>query len=189
MKKLTSILLCSISAMPVFASESLQLGIGYSSLSVLDSRSQIDYTDTVDSVHLAAKYVFNDNVAVSGMYRIASDSECETSFDTDCTDPAFEVSGIDINVLLGANLDNKRALYGYTGLGIYSETWDYNNGQVEDTFRGLQIPFGIGYNFGVVALEAEYLMRLTGDYENGLSNYFSDDISAGLFSARALVSF
>jgi hypothetical protein len=57
----------------------------------------------------------------------------------------------------------QNSFYGFTGVGYFSDSWKTNG--VSSTSRGLQLPFGMGYQFQKLALELQFQLRDPDGYD------------------------
>lgn len=100
---------------------------------------------------------FSDNVAVRGSVYGAT---------WDVND-ALEVTGYDVQLLLGSNLKREGFKY-YAALGVFDERVGQAGIADEDRerFTGAQLGLGFGYNWSQVALDYTINVRSANDYAN-----------------------
>ncbi|MGB5583842.1 MAG: hypothetical protein WBO93_09645, partial [Gammaproteobacteria bacterium] len=68
----------------------------------------------------------------------------------------------------------------YVGGGYFNEQWEGTPGS--DTFNGLQLGGGFGYNWETIALEMQLSLRDTGDYDDTLGTQTTDIDTAGVLA-------
>jgi hypothetical protein len=158
-KFLTSICFLAISlfAFSISAAESTQkiklwsVGLGsYSSTVNIDG----DYGDQdieFDGLNFSTSYAFSDKMAIRASYFALEHSDFSE----------LESSGLDVAAHFGTGL----ATYGfkaYIGGGFFNDTW---SGRSDDeTFSGIQLSGGFGYNWDILSLELMVGIRAAGDY-------------------------
>jgi hypothetical protein len=91
----------------------------------------------------------------------------------------LEASGIESHILVGNNFTGK-GFYGSGGLGFFSETWEYDDTDIDFDFSGFLVSAGIGYRWEAVVLDFIINLRDPGDYEDKindiLGSYYQDSI-------------
>lgn len=194
-KIILATVVCLVST-SLMAESNIQIGAGYSIYKSTDTYSEGDYEDSVNTPLLAAKYVFTNNIAIEGTYRLKHTDSCTQPTGESCNfSDDIKVSGIDANVLIGHHFTDKDSIYYYSGVGYFSDSWSYTGNGINDTISGLQIPIGVGYNLENLSFEAQYVYRTTKNYSNSSfginasspnSTYFGDDVSVNMFSIKLM---
>lgn len=104
---------------------------------------------------LTGTATFSENVALRGsLYGAASD-----------VDDELEVTGYDVQLLLGGNLNREGFKY-YVALGVFDERigLDGDDAGDKERFKGAQLGLGFGYNWSRVALDYTLNFRSASDY-------------------------
>ncbi|MDH5692382.1 MAG: hypothetical protein OEZ47_04700 [Gammaproteobacteria bacterium] len=107
-------------------------------------------------------YAFTKYIAA----RAALYSASNTKFIGEGADIDLAVSGRELQLLLGNNLDRKGFRI-YLGLGRFSESWEDGGNQVE-SFNGSEYVFGLGYNFDRFTIEFTAAARDAAPYYQAL---------------------
>jgi hypothetical protein len=158
-KFLTSICFSAISllAFSISAAESNQkiklwnVGVGTYSTTVSIDNDYSDEDIEFDGLNISASYAFSDKMAMRVNY-----------FSLENTDfSEVEASGIDLLAYYGTGLAT-RGFKAYIGGGFFNDTWSGN--YEDETFSGIQLSGGFGYNWDVVSLELIVGIRAAGDY-------------------------
>ncbi|QUX96123.1 hypothetical protein C0J08_12230 [Marinomonas sp. CT5] len=180
------------------AQSNFQFGIGYSLFKTVDSYSIGDYEDSINTPLLDARYVFNDNVLIEGSYRLIKDDMCTQPSGTSCSfgGEYINVSGVDVNILIGRHFTDKNAVYYYSGIGYFSDSWSFTGNGINDTISGIQIPIGVGYHFENLSIEAQYMYRSSTSYSKSSfdintstsDTYFGSDLTVDLYSLKLIYS-
>ena len=98
---------------------------------------------------------------------------------------AIDSSGFDLLGHFGINMASP-GLKLYIGGGIFKDKWEL--GSLNETFSGLQLSGGIGYNWESVALDFILNIRDASDYEDSASTPFNQ-VDAAAASGSLLLSF
>jgi hypothetical protein len=106
-----------------------------------------------------ATAAFNEHVAIRG-------SIYGASWDVD---DDLEVTGYDVQLLLGGNLNREGFKY-YVALGGFSETLEYDGGGDSLDFSGAQVGLGFGYNWPQVSLDYTINLRSADDYADAIED-------------------
>jgi hypothetical protein len=159
-KFLTSICFSAISLLTfsISAAESNQeiklwsVGIGSYSTTVNIDGNYGDEDIEFDGLNFSTSYAFSDKMAIRANYFVLEHTDLSE----------LESSGLDVSAHFGTGL----ATYGfkaYIGGGFFNDTW--SSGRSEDeTFSGIQLNGGFGYNWDVVSLELMVGIRAASDY-------------------------
>ncbi|WP_443200260.1 outer membrane beta-barrel protein [Pseudomonas sp. B392_1p] len=84
-------------------------------------------------------------------------------------DDDLEVTGYDVQLLLGGNLNREGFKY-YLALGGFSETLEYDGGGDSMDFSGAQVGLGFGYNWAQVSLDYTINLRSADDYADAIED-------------------
>ncbi len=115
---------------------------------------------------LSLGYAFTNFFAVRGTY-----------FSQENDDFSDNTSkGIDLFAYFGSHLAT-RGFKGYGGVGFFRDTQQFTSSS--ETFDGLQLGGGIGYNWDSVALDFTVLIRDSSDYEARLNNTEEMTVASG----------
>jgi hypothetical protein len=148
------------------------LGIGYYSLQIDKTYSDETYpydTKRLDGVSFSAAYMFSDNVALRGTYYTLNQSDF-----IDADEDGWEVFAF-----YGSGLATRGSKW-YIGGGYFR---DQLNGATEsNSFDGLQLGGGFGYNWERYAFEMLLTMRNTTDYDTHLGVSGTEINTAGVLS-------
>ncbi|MBT8118201.1 MAG: hypothetical protein KJN89_00675 [Gammaproteobacteria bacterium] len=99
----------------------------------------------------------------------------------------LESKGIDLLGYLGVGLAT-HGFKAYVGGGFFSDKWEL--GPVSETFSGLQLSGGIGYNWDSVSLDFLLNIRDASDYEDFVNRSFPfNPVSAAAVSGSLLISY
>lgn len=156
-KLLTSICISIVSLLTLSVSASEQpiklwsVGIGsYAAIVGVDSNYG-DEDIEFDGLNISTSYAFSDNMAIRVNY-----------FSLEHTDYSeLDSSGFDILAYYGTGLAT-HGFKAYIGGGLFNDTWSGRNN--DETFSGIQINGGVGYNWDVVSLELMLGVRSASDY-------------------------
>lgn len=152
--------------------KNFNLGIGYYSLQVYNTYSDETYShdsERLNGISLSAAYMFSDNVALRGTYYSLSQSNF---FNTD-------TDGYEVLVYAGRGMA-MRGFKWYLGGGYFSEQWDSE--AESNSFSGLQLGGGFGYNWERYAFDLLLHLRDPGDYDEHLSVPGIEIKTAGVLS-------
>lgn len=131
------------------------VGVGsYASIIAFDNPLREDFE--FSGIALSFGYAISDNIAFRGTYfslerDIASDHKSK---------------GYDLLAHFGTGLATQ-GFKAYIGGGLFKDKW--TKGTLSDTFSGLQLNGGIGYNWESVSLDFMIGARDSSDYETVLS--------------------
>ena len=128
------------------------LGIGYYTIQIYDEIYTYD-SDRLNGMSLSASYMFSDNIALRGTFY----SLKRGNFDNTSAD------GWEVLAYYGRGMATQGGKW-YLGGGYFSEQWDDAAGS--NTFNGLQLGGGFGYNWELVALDMLLQLRDRTDYDN-----------------------
>ncbi|TDO97356.1 outer membrane beta-barrel protein [Marinomonas balearica] len=160
----------------VYADDSkFQFGVGFFGQSAWAGRTETqgqgsarEQTVYTSGVYANSRYVFNDNVALDANFHWAPSGQKETrnevggSSSTSTYDiEGFSATEVNANFLVGLSL-YRRGWYGFTGVGVFQEEWEYTGGS--ERFTGFQVPVGLGYNFKNLSMEFQVGFKNVSDY-------------------------
>ena len=144
------------------------LGAGYYSLQLYDEAYSYD-SDRFNGISLSASYMFTNRVALRANYYMLRQGDF--AYD--------DADGWEVLALFGNGLATQGGKW-YVGAGYFNEQWQASSGS--DSFNGLQLGGGFGYNWETIALEMQLTFRNTGDYDDTLGTQNTDIISAGVLA-------
>jgi len=149
------------------------LGTGFYR-SILDSD---DFIDEIEFTGIAFSfgYAFTDQFAFRGTY--FSLEEVDFS--------ELESKGFDLNLYLGTGLASQ-GVKAYVGGGLYKD--EFSIGSDSDSFSGLQLSGGVGYNWESISIDFILNIRETSDYEDSINEDLSFDIDITAVSGSLLLS-
>ena len=138
-----------------------KLGVGTYALIVGDDSSRANSEDEeFYGGALVGTACFTKHIAVRGaLYSTEHDDYS-----------GLDVSGLDLQLLLGTNFYEGWNLFG--GVGYFTETWEVSESiygytiSADKDFSGAQLSFGVGYSWSKVALDYVMNVRDTSDYED-----------------------
>ena len=140
------------------------------------SYGAISADDEFSGYALALGQVFLDNF--DGRITVYSlDHDDFSSWDSD---------GYDLVLHWGTGLASQ-GFKAYIGGGFFKETWEMAG--TKQSFSGLQVNGGIGYNWNHIALDFILSFRDPDDYEKFIAKTFLFDTSADAYSGSLLLSF
>ncbi|WP_426360278.1 outer membrane beta-barrel protein [Pseudocolwellia sp. HL-MZ19] len=122
----------------------------------LSSDNDYENDDTFSGYNLTAGYAPNNHFQVRASYFSLENHDYN---DLDST-------GYDLMAYGGVGF-TQRGFRGYGGAGFFSEEWKFLS--VSESFSGLQLGGGIGYNWGQVALDFVIRFRQADKYEDFIS--------------------
>ncbi|AEF54213.1 outer membrane beta-barrel protein [Marinomonas posidonica] len=196
MRKIFLAFFAYLASTSLMAESKFQAGIGYSMFESTDSYSSGDYKDSIDAPLLAVRYAFSKRFAIEGEYRFSREDSCTKPDGSACNfgEQSIDVSGIDLNLLLGNHLTDEDSIYFYSGVGYFFDRWSYSGNGIDDTISGLQIPFGIGYNFKELSIEGKYIYRPYSNYRDSsfdinlstTDTYYGNDLFINMFSLKIM---
>jgi hypothetical protein len=131
--------------------------------------------DEFSGISLSFAYALSDVLSLRGSY-FSQDHDTFSS---------IESKGFDFLGHVGLNMGSP-GFKAYIGGGIFSEEWE--TGSLSQSFDGLQLSGGIGYNWESVALDFILNLRDASDYENFVNNV-SPNANAAAASGSLLLSF
>ena len=99
---------------------------------------------------------------------------------------SFDSDGYDMVLHWGTGLASQ-GFKAYIGGGYFKETWEFIG--IKESFEGLQVDGGIGYNWNHIALDFIISFRDPDDYEKFIAKTFLFDTSADAYSGSLLLSF
>jgi len=150
------------------------VGIGtYASTVAYDNSYYSD--DDFSGGALSFAYAFTDQFALRA-----------TFFSLEHDDVSdLESKGYDFLAYFGTGLAT-HGFKAYIGGGLFKDKWEY--GPFEETFNGLQLSGGIGYNWDPVSLDLTIGIRDPGDYEDFVNTIPGVDVSAVVVSSSLILS-
>ena len=99
---------------------------------------------------------------------------------------SFDSEGYDMVLHWGTGLASQ-GFKAYIGGGYFKETWEFIG--IKESFEGLQVNGGIGYNWNHIALDFILSLRDPDDYEKFIANTLLIDTSVDAYSGSLLLSF
>jgi hypothetical protein len=152
------------------------IGIGTyaSTIAYDDSRVQ---DDDLSGFALSFGYAVSDQFAFRGNYFSLEHDDLSD----------LESKGIDLLGYLGTGLATP-GFKAYVGGGFFSDKWEL--GPVSETFNGLQLSGGIGYNWNSVSLDFLLNIRDASEYEDYVNRALPfNPVSAAAVSGALLISY
>lgn len=144
----------SLSAQADDLNKKFNIGLGTYALVITNDSAFFD-DDRLTGFSLSGLYAVSDMFALRAAYYALEHDDFSSIDDT----------GFDFVGYIGAGLMSEGfKIYG--GGGIYTENWDTPTG--DESFNGLQLSGGIGYNWKNVALDFVLSLRQKDDYEDVL---------------------
>ena len=156
-------------------SKPFNIGIGtYASVIAYDDATLKD--DKFSGGALSFTYAFTDQYAARAtLFSLEHDDF------SDITSKGYDLLGY-----LGTGLAT-HGFKAYVGGGFFKDKWEL--GSYSESFSGLQLSGGIGYNWDYVSLELVLGLRSAKDYEDSINNsIFYSDVSAAAVSNSLLLS-
>ena len=151
---------------------SLGLGLYRSVISVDDSQYA---NDELSGIGLSVAYAISDQFGLRGTYFSLEHDDFS----------AIDSTGFDIVAYLGTGLDSN-GFKGYVGGGFFKDKWQA--GGFSESFSGLQLNGGLGYNWQSVSLDFILGIRDAGDYEDFVNEVFGDNVTAAAVTGMILLS-
>jgi hypothetical protein len=152
---LFSIALLSVSVQADDLNRKFNVGLGTYALVITNDSDFFD-DDRLTGFSISGLYAVSDMFALRAAYYALEHDDFSNIDDT----------GFDFVGYIGAGLMSEGfKIYG--GGGIYTESWDTPTG--DESFNGLQLSGGIGYNWKNVALDFVLSLRQKDDYEDVLA--------------------
>lgn len=152
------------------------IGIGtYQSVIAYDNALVGD--DELAGISLSFGYAISDQFAFRGTYFSLEHDDFSD----------VESKGFDLLAHLGTGLAT-HGFKAYIGGGFFSDKWQgsFNS----ETFSGLQLSGGIGYNWDSISLDFILGLRDASDYEDFVNrNSFFNDVSAAAVTGSLLLSY
>ncbi len=151
---------------------SLGVGLYQSVISVDDA---LYANDELSGLGLSFGYSISDQFALRGTYySLEHDDFSEV-----------DSSGYDLVGYFGTGLASS-GFKAYIGGGLFKDKWEVAN--FSESFSGLQINGGLGYNWYSVSLDFNLSLRDAGDYEDFVNDILGDKISASAVTGMLLMS-
>ncbi len=141
----------------------LNLGVGIYLMELYDEAVFSDREAQYGGV-LSVGYLLNDNFVLYGTYYSLNNGDFD---DTD-------IDGSEILVYFGRDL-TKRGIQQSIGGGYFSEDWDGATGS--KSLSGLQLGYGIGYNWDDTSINALIHFRDSSEYDDTFSR-LEDEINS-----------
>jgi hypothetical protein len=155
---------------PVTATElkKFNLGAGYYSVQLYDEAESYD-SDRFNGVSLAATYLFTNRIALRGSFYKLSQNDFAYA----------DADGWEVLAFFGNGLATQGGKW-YVGGGYFNEQW--HAAPVSDTFNGLQLGGGFGYNWETIALDMQLTLRDSTDYNDTLGTQNTEIVTAGVLA-------
>ena len=128
------------------------IGIGSYAFSLAnddDYNADLDFT----GLNIAAGYAVNNHFQIRGTYFQLENSDNST----------VKSKGFDLMAYGGTGFSRK-GIRGYGGAGFFSDKWSAQG--ESDSFSGIQLGAGLGYNWGPVAVDLVVNLRQANKYED-----------------------
>lgn len=168
------ITLTSLNAKAEGIDKKFNVGIGTYALRVAyDTPYVLD--DDLGGIGVSLLYAVSDQFALRGEYYTLDHDDVSGLDDT----------GIDLVAYFGTGLAT-HGFKAYIGGGLFNETWELSG--YDESFSGLQINGGIGYNWDVVALDFVLGIRDPNDYEDFIQRSLFINVDAAAVSGSLILS-
>ena len=125
---------------------------------------------------LAMGQVFQDNL--DGRITVYSSENDNLS--------SLDSRGYDIVLHYGTGLASQ-GFKAYIGGGYFKDTWELSD--FRESFSGLQISGGVGYNWNLISLDFVLAIRDPNDYEKLINKVLRTDKSVDAYSGSLLLSY
>ncbi len=157
------------------AMKPFSIGLGtYRSVITYDSAVAGD--DKLSGGSLSFSYAISNQLAVRGSYFSLEHDDLS----------ALESTGYDLLVHFGMNLASP-GFKAYIGGGLFSDKWEIAS--FSETFSGLQLSGGLGFNWDSVALDFIIGVRDASDYEDFVNSSLSYNVTATAVTGSLLLSY
>jgi len=181
MKHISSFLLLTFLSFAVFADSDgvvekpFSLGIGtYRSVISIDAPSTTD--DELSGVAFTFGYAVSDMFALRGTYFSLEHDDFSD----------VESTGYDLLAYFGTGLASQ-GFKAYIGGGLFKDKWEL--GSFSESFDGLQLNGGLGYNWQSISLDLVLGIRDPSDYEDFANSVFATNYTATAISTSLLLSY
>lgn len=159
-----------------FAAKPKNFSIGFGTYALVVAYDRADYAnDELAGLSVSMSYAFTDKFGFRATYYSMDHNDVA----------ALDDSGYDLLAYIGGGLQS-RGFKAYAGGGIYDESWDY--GGVSESYGGLQVGGGLGYNWDGVALDLVVSLREPGDYEDAILINTGQSVNAAAAAAALIFS-
>lgn len=135
--------------------KNINIGVGTYGLVIANDSTVLD-DDQLTGYTLSGQYAFSDMFALRAAY-YALDHRDFTNIDA---------QGYDLVAYIGGGMIST-GFKVYGGGGYYSENWETSGNS--ESFKGLQLSGGLGYNWQNAGLDFVLAIRQTSDYEEVLA--------------------
>jgi hypothetical protein len=142
------------------------------------SASAFSEDDRFSGYSLAISQVFSDNFGGRISYYSSGNDDLSS----------FKSDGYDIVLHVGTGLASQ-GFKAYIGGGYFNNTWEIYELGFSNSFSGLQINGGIGYNWEHVALDFILAIRDPDDYEKAAFDFLGVSTSGDVYSGSLLLSY
>ncbi len=153
---ITSAILASslIFSTVTFADESKEVknwsvGVGTQSLTVTNDDEDIEFGGAI----ITASYAFSDSLAIKGSFHSLENDDV-----SDLTSDSFDIIGY-----WGTGLQSE-GFKAYIGAGFFSDTWEIDGYQGDESFSGFALSGGLGYSWEYVTVDFMLGARAADDY-------------------------
>lgn len=168
------IMLLSLNTKAEDLEKKFNVGLGTYALKIAyDDVNALD--DDLSGFSISVLYAVSDQFALRGQYYLLEHDDVSSLDDT----------GIDLVAYFGTGLAT-HGFKAYIGGGLFNETWELSG--FEESFSGLQINGGIGYNWDVVALDFVLGIRDPSDYEDFIQRALLINVDAAAISGSLILS-
>jgi hypothetical protein len=140
------------------------------------SRSSVSGDADFSGYALAIGQVFRDNI--DGRITVYSSENDNLS--------SLDSRGYDIVLHYGTGLASQ-GFKAYIGGGYFKDIWELSD--FKESFSGLQISGGVGYNWNLISLDFVLAIRDPDDFEKLINKVLGTDISVDAYSGSLLLSY
>ncbi len=169
-------LLSIILSSNAYAESDKNLSIGLASYNLTITYADISLTDDEFSgTAISALYATSNNVAFGAiLYSLEYDLSASLTND-----------GYEFNAYYGTGF-TKTGFKAYIGGGLFSESWEATG--ASESFAGLQLSGGIGYNWDVFSLDLMLAVRDSSDYDALLQDSLGLSLDPTAISSALILS-
>jgi hypothetical protein len=166
------LLVLPVAAQSDQSQKKINVGVGAYALVVANDSTALE-DDQLSGYSISGQYAFSDIFAFRAAYYVLDHSDFRN----------VDADGYDAVLYIGSGLMTA-GLKIYGGGGYYNESWETSG--ASESFSGLQLNGGLGYNWRNAGLDFILALRQTSDYEDVLvGSGISIDVAA---SASVIVS-
>lgn len=133
----------------------INIGVGTYGLIIVNDSTVLD-DDQLTGYTMSGQYAFSDMFAVRAAWYALDHLDFNN----------IDVQGFDLVAYIGGGMIST-GFKVYGGGGYYSENWETSGNS--ESFKGLQLSGGLGYNWQNAGLDFVLALRQTSDYEDVLT--------------------